>query len=416
VKTRRYALLILSALVACLVIAGFTIAARVHADAPSRSGAGRYVPRAAVVPVMRGTIANTLSIAGEFLPYQEVELHAKVAGYIRKINVDIGDRVRTGQVLAVLEVPELAAQVDGADAGVRHSQDEIVRAQSEVARDEASYAALHAAAIRLKQAATARPGLIAEQELDDAEAKDRAAEAQVEGAKSALSAARQQLDVSRATHTQVSAMSDYSRIIAPFDGVVTWRYADTGALVQAGTSTNSAQPVVKIAQVKMLRLRIPVPESLATNVHNGSTADISVQATGEYFTGTVARSTNALERSTRTEQVEIDVPNKDFHLAPGMYADVVLQVEKHDDALLIPIQALTYSDNRTSILVVGNDNRVAFREVRTGLEDANSAEILSGISEGERVIVANAGSYQNGEIVDPRQSSFPLATTKKGEQ
>jgi len=168
--------------------------------------------------------------------------------------------------------------------------------------------------------------------------------------------------------------------------------------------------------VKMLRLRIPVPESLATNVHNGSTADISVQATGEYFTGTVARSTNALERSTRTEQVEIDVPNKDFHLAPGMYADVVLQVEKHDDALLIPIQALTYSDNRTSILVVGNDNRVAFREVRTGLEDANSAEILSGISEGERVIVANAGSYQNGAIVDPRQSSFPLATTKKGEQ
>jgi len=416
VKTRRYALPILSALVVCFVIAGFTIAARVRADAPSRSGIGRYVPRAAVAPVKRGTISNTVSIAGEFLPYQEVELHAKVAGYIRRINVDIGDRVRTGQVLAVLEVPELAAQVQGADAGVRHSQDEIVRAQNEVARDEASHAALHAAAIRLKQAASARPGLIAEQELDDAEAKDRAAEAQVEGAKSALSAARQELDVSRATHTQVSAMSDYSRIIAPFDGVVTWRYADTGALVQAGTSTNSAQPVVKIAQVNVLRLRIPVPESLAANVHNGSTADISVQATGEHFTGTVTRSTNALDRSTRTEQVEIDVPNKHSHLAPGMYADVVLQVEKHDDAMLIPIQAVTRSDNRTSVLVVGNDNRVAFREVRTGLEDANSAEIISGISEGERVIVANTGSYQSGEIVDPRQSWFTLATTKKGEQ
>jgi RND family efflux transporter MFP subunit len=343
-------------------------------------------------------------------------LHAKVAGYIRRISVDIGDRVRAGQVLAVLEVPELSAQVEGADAAVRHSQDEILRAQNEVSRDEASHAALHAAAIRLKQAASARPGLIAEQELDDAQAKDQAAEAQVEAAKSTLSAARQQLDISRATHTQVSAMSDYSRIIAPFNGVITWRYADTGALVQAGTSTNSAQPVVKIAQVNILRLRISVPESLAANVHDGSIADISVQATREHFTGTVARSTKALDRSTRTEQVEFDVANKDFHLAPGMYADVVLQVEKHDDALLVPIQAVTYSDNRSSVLVVGNDNRVAFRDVRTGLQDASSAEIVSGVREGERVIVANAASYQNGEIVDPRQNSYILATAKKDEQ
>ena len=129
-KTRRYALPVLGAIIVCLVIAGFAIAARVRADAPSRSTGGRFVPRASVVAVKRGTIANSLSIAGEFLPYQEVELHAKVAGYIRRINVDIGDRVRAGPVLAVLEVPELAAQVEGADAGVRHSQDEIVRAQN----------------------------------------------------------------------------------------------------------------------------------------------------------------------------------------------------------------------------------------------------------------------------------------------
>src|SRR5579884_873084 len=285
--TRRYVLPIIGALVVCLAIA-FTIAARVRADAPSRSGNGKNVPRAAVASVKRGAITNTLSIAGEFLPYQEVELHAKVAGYIKKINVDIGDRVRRGEVLAVLEVPELAAQVQGADAGVRHSQDEIVRAQNEVARAEADHEALHAAAIRLKQASQARPGLVAEQELDDALAKDRAAEAQVEAAKSALSAARQQLDVAKASHLQVSAMSDYSRIVAPFDGVVTWRYADTGALVQAGTSTNSAQPVVKIAQVDVLRLRIPVPESLAASVHEGQPAEISVQATGKHFTGKVA--------------------------------------------------------------------------------------------------------------------------------
>src|SRR6185312_12880224 len=136
-------------------------------------------PPASVVAVTRATLANTLTVAGEFLPYQEVELHAKVAGYIRKINVDIGDHVRKGEVLAVLDVPELAAQVEGADAGVRHSQEEIATARNEAVRAEADHASLHAAALRLKQASEARAGLIAQQELDDSIAKDRAAEAQV---------------------------------------------------------------------------------------------------------------------------------------------------------------------------------------------------------------------------------------------
>lgn len=401
---RKYAISIAGIALICL-IAVLLISARVRASTPSGS-IGRTVPRAAVALVRRGTIANTLSIAGEFLPFQEVELHAKVAGYIKKINVDIGDRVHQGEVLAVLEVPELAAQVQGADAGVRHSQDEIVRAQNEVARAQADHEALHAAAIRLKQASQARPGLVAAQELDDALAKDRAAEAQVEAAKSALSAARQQLDAAKASHLQVSAMSDYSRIVAPFDGVVTWRYADTGALVQAGTSTNSAQPVVKIAEVDVLRLRIPVPESLAASVHDGQPAEISVQATGEHFTGKVSRLTGALDPSTRTEQVEIDVPNQKLHLAPGMFADVVLQVERHDSALLVPVQAVNGAGDQASALVVGSDHRVQVRSIRTGLEDPNSIEVVSGLKEGDRVIVANLGSYQNGQTVDPRVSVF----------
>lgn len=401
---RRYVFPIAGIALICLTIA-VAICAHVRANTPS-GATGRSVPRAAIALVKRGTISNTLSVAGEFIPFQEVELHAKIAGYLKKINVDIGDRVHKGEVLAILEVPELAAQVQGADAGVRHSQDEIVRAQNEVARAEADHAALHAAATRLKLAADARPGLVAAQELDDAQAKDRATEAQVEAAKSALSAARQQLDVAKASHMQVSAMSDYSRIVAPFNGVVTWRYADTGALVQAGTSTNSAQPVVKIAQVDVLRLRIPVPESLAASIHEGQPAEVAVQATGERFTGKVSRFTGALDRSTRTEQVEIDVPNQKLHLAPGMFADVVLQVEKHASALLIPIQAVNRNGNQASALVVNSNNRVEVRDIRTSLEDPNSIEIVSGLKEGDRVITANLGSYQSGELVDPRLNVF----------
>jgi RND family efflux transporter MFP subunit len=409
---RKHVLPIAGIGLACLIVA-FVISARVRASVPS-GGKGRVVPRAAIALVRRGDISNTLSIAGEFLPYQEVELHAKVAGYVKKINVDIGDHAHTGEVLAVLEVPELTAQVEGADAAIRHSQDEIVRAKNEVARDEADHAALHAAALRLKQAGQARPGLIAEQELDDAQAKDRAAEAQVEAAKSALSAARQQLDVSKASHSQVLAMSDYSRITAPFDGVVTWRYADIGALVQAGTSSSSAQPVVKLAQVNILRLRIPVPESLAAVVREGQPAEISVQATGQHFTGKVTRFTKALDIATRTEQVEIDVPNSKLNLSPGMFADVVLEVQKHSGTLMVPIQAVNRSSSGGSVLAVGNDNRVEARDIRTGLEDANSIEVLSGLTAGDRVIVANLGSYRTGELVDPRLSAFSALSTGDG--
>jgi RND family efflux transporter MFP subunit len=401
---RNHKLLALGGAVLCLLI-GFLIVSRVRAGAPSRTrNEGDGVP-AAVAIAKRTSIGNSYSVAGEFIPYQEIEVHAKVAGYIRKINVDIGDRVKTGQVLAVLEVPELVAELQGTQAGVRHSQQEIERAQNEVARDQAQYTALHANAVRLAEASKARPGLVAQQELDDAEAKDRAADAQVESAKSALSAARQQLEVSQANNRQISAMSDYTRITAPFDGVVTWRYADTGALVQSGTSNSTSAPVVKLAQVNVLRLRIPVPESLAASVRVGQPADVVVQATKEHFTGTVTRFTDSLDRTTRTMQVEIDVPNETYKLQPGMYANVSLQVQKQANALTVPINAIQRGHDTTTVLALDSQNRVRPREVRTGAEDGNNVAILSGLSEGDRVIIGNLASYQPGQLVRPKETA-----------
>ncbi len=361
---------------------------------------------AAVVQVRRAPLSNTLSIAGEFLPYQEVELHAKVAGYIRSISVDIGDHVKKGRVLAVLEIPELTAQLQAATAGVRHSQDEITHAQNEVSRAEADHAALHAAASRLKQASEARPGLIAEQELDDAIAKDRSTEAQVESAKSALSASRQQLQVSQADQQHYAALSEYSRITAPFDGVVTWRYADTGSLIQAGTSNVSSEPVVKLSQVNVLRLRIPVPESLAASVHDGEPADIRVKATGEHFSGKVIRSTDSLDRSTRTMQVEIDVPNQDYKLTPGMYADVSLQVQNDPHALTLPIQAINRGEDKATVLLVNAQSQVEEREIHMGIEGSDQVQILSGLNEGDRVIIGNLNKYRPGQHVEPKMSAM----------
>src|ERR1700692_670730 len=156
------------------------------------------VATALVASVARGDLSSTVTVAGEFQSYQEVELHAKVSGYIRKINVDIGDRVKSGQVIATLEVPELSAQVAGTQAEVRHSQSEIERAQSGVALAEANYAAVHAAFTRLSESSKQRPGCVAEQELDDSRARDLDAQAKINVAKSALEATKEQLGISPA--------------------------------------------------------------------------------------------------------------------------------------------------------------------------------------------------------------------------
>jgi RND family efflux transporter MFP subunit len=407
---QKRTLLLTGAVLACVLIAVIVISSmrRSHVE----SAAASTPPSAAVAIAKRQLISNQLSVAGDFIPYQDVQIHAKVAGYIKKINVDIGDHVHKGQVLAVLEIPELVAQVDEASAAVHHAEEEIQRSHSEVSRAEADNVALHSNAERLINTDKTRPGLIAQQELDDATAKDRASQAQVDAAKSALAAAQQQLQVAKANYQHFSALGDYSSITAPYDGVVTWRYADTGALVQAGTSSGGL-PVVTLAQINVLRLRIPVAESLAAKIRIGDSADVVVQATGEHFTGKVTRFTNSLDTSTRTEQVEIDVKNSDYHLQPGMYADVRLSVNAQANALTIPIEAIQRGESKNSVMVVDAQNRVQQREVKLGIEGPNNVEIVAGLTEGERVIVGNPGSFQPGEVVTPKAGAFPATSSSE---
>jgi len=199
-----------------------------------RVDANGDVPPAAVARVERRNMGSTLAIAGEFKPFQDVDVHAKVAGYIRKIYVDVGDHVKEGQTLAVLEVPEIAAQLTGAEAAVRAAQEQIHKAQGDLQRARSAHAAAHSAYVRLKQAADSRAGLVAQQEVDDAQAKDLETEGQTASAEAELASAGQQLEVAQAGQKQYSAMSDYTRIVAPFAGIITNRYADTGALIAAG--------------------------------------------------------------------------------------------------------------------------------------------------------------------------------------
>jgi RND family efflux transporter MFP subunit len=210
-------------------------------------------------------------------------------------------------------------------------------------------------------------------------------------------------------------MADYSRITAPFAGIVTWRYADTGSLIQAGTSNAGSAPVVKVAQVDILRLRLPVPESLAGFIKLGDTATIRVSAIGKTFSGAITRNTGSLDPSTRSMQVEIDVPNKDGQLTPGMYADVTLNIQRSGDALVVPVQAVDRSGSEPFVMVVNNSNRVEKRPVQIGVSTANRVEILNGVKQGDVVIVANLASFLPGEVVTPKRTAMGEANSSAAE-
>ncbi len=382
-------------------------------DPESSSGESGEVI-AAVATVQRGTIEDTLTIAGAFKPFQDVDLHAKVAGYIKTIYVDVGSHVKEGQTLAILEVPELAAQLAGADAAVRRSKEEIRRAQGDVARATSAHAAAHAMFDRLSQAAQQRAGLVAQQEVDDAQAKDLGAEAQVSSARAALDAAQQALEVAQATQQQYTALTDYTRIIAPFTGVVTIRYADTGSLIAAGTSSSTqSEPVVRLAQVSVLRLVLPVPESIAAQIHLGDPVKVHVQALNEDIIGKVSRFASSLDSQTRTMETEIDFENRDGKLLPGMYTETVLQLAEHKNVLVVPMEAVTQSEGDATVLAVDAQNTVQQRHVKLGLQGKTRVEVLSGLSENERVIIGNRSQFRDGQKVFPKDVKL-LATETGG--
>jgi RND family efflux transporter MFP subunit len=357
----------------------------------------------AVALARESPISDMITLSGEFRPFQEVDVHAKVAGYIRRIYVDVGDHVKTGQTLAILEVPELDAQLQGAEAAIRRSQDAIRRAQGDLKRAESLHQATHLDYTRLKQASDARPGLIAEQELDNAQAKDREGEAQISADEAAFSEARNQLDVASAEQKQLSAMSGYARIVAPFDGVITKRYVDTGALVQAGTSSNTqAVPVVSVAQTDLFRLTLAVPESAVPMIRLGTTVTVHVQALNRDFVGKVARFANAVNQETRTMHTEVDVHNSGLTIVEGMYAEVKLTLANKDDALAVPIQAVSREGSHTTVLVVNSNDQIEEREVHLGIEGANQVEVVAGLKPNDRVVMGSRSDFRPGERVNPK--------------
>ena len=329
----------------------------------------------AVARVDREDLSMELTRDAEFRPYVEVELHAKVSGYVDQMNVDFGDKVKTGQLLATIEVPELL--------------DELHNAIAVQEKAEADYTNANLGYTRLVSVNRDHPNLVAQQDLDTAESKNLSAAAAIAAAKA---------DVEK-----YETLARYTKITAPFDGVVTKRYADPGALIQAGTTSDTqSMPLVRVSDNYRLRLDIPVQVEYVQDIHVDDPVDVRVESLGgRTFTGKISRFTDKVEEETRTMIAEVEVENPKLELVPGMYATVILRVARRPNALAIPIQAVA-GDTEKTVYVINHEQEIEIRSVTLGLETPEKFEVTSGLEEGDLVMIGSRSLVQPGQKVQTK--------------
>ena len=361
-------------------------------------------PTVAVVKATRADLSSSLLLTAEFEPFQEVDVMAKVSGYIRQINVDIGDRVREGQLLATLEIPEMQDDLTRAAAAIDEATAELATARDELQRAESAHDMAHLSYSRILDVSKKEPGLVPQQEVDEVHSRDLVAEAQVSAAKSHITANEQRIRVSQAEQGRFKTLYQYAVIAAPFTGVVTKRYANTGSLIQAGTASQTqAMPVIRLSENSLLRLALPVPESAVPLIHLGEPVDVRVSALKRTFPGRIARFADKVDQSTRTMKTEVDVPNPTLTLVPGMYAEVDLITAQRRRVLSVPVEAVDGSGNATRVFVVRSSGTVQIIPVSLGIENAQRVEVLSGdLHEGDDVVVGSRSGLKEGIRVLPK--------------
>lgn len=368
-------------LLGLIIAGGALIAATLAASSnepaePAAAAPPAAAMRVAAVTPQRGDMVRSISLPGDIIGRSEADLYAKVTGYLSDITVDKGDWVTKGQVLAHIEVPELEQQLKRARANLA-----VQRVTNE----------------RLQRVWNADHRLLAREDVDIAQGQFQEAEASVE---------------------ELEARLAYSRIVAPFDGVVTARYADPGALIEAsghanGSGTQAEQrrqsgplPVLSIADVKHLRVYVYVPEAEVAHVHRGQTATLRLRELPDRtFTGVVSRFANSLDLATRTMLTEVDLDNVDDALYPGMYADVTLELEHHPDALRVPATAVG-GDDAHYVFVV-RDGKLAKLPVTIGIAGGEWIEIRSGLSPDATVVSALNPTLRDGASVQAVLADSP---------
>lgn len=362
-----------------------------RASRPAQSGTSATSsgpPTIDVVPVVQQAVNVTLSMPGELDPYESVAVYSKVTGFIKTIRVDRGSRVRTGELMAELEAPELVAQRAEAQSKVQAVEAQLAAARAKADGDASTYDKLKAAA--------ATPGVVAGNDLLLAQKALEADQSQIAAAQQTAEAARQALQ-------SVRQMEGYLRVTAPFDGEVTERNVHPGALVGPNSGQGAALPMIRLVKADRLRLVVPVPEAYIAGVTQGTVMPFTVPAyPGRRFMGTIARVGHAVDTKTRTMPIELDVMNPDGTLAPGTFCQVQWPIRRPEPSLFVPSGSVASTTDRTFVVRV-RDGKTEWIDVRTGLASGPLTEVFGDLRPGDAVAVRGTDEIKPGSAVRAKQ-------------
>jgi RND family efflux transporter MFP subunit len=363
---------------------------RAEADAQERG-----LPRLTVIRVGRGKDRNEIKLPGTMQALTEAPILARTDGYLKRRLVDIGDRVRSGEVVAEIDAPELDQQIHQAEASVGQAEAATDQAQANLEQGKANRELARITAERTKML-TAR-GISPLQERDQSQAQLSAQDANVQALEKAILAQRSNLVAVKANLARLQELQGYRLVKAPFDGVITLRNVDVGALVSTGNTL-----LYRIAQIGTLRTYVNVPQSQVNSVRAGQAAALTVSHfPGRSFRGIVARTANALDPATRTMLVEVDVPNADGALFPGTYAEVDLTGALVNAPLVVPAAALVFRTDGAQVAVVQADQTVHLQKITVGRDYGDRVEILQGLSEGATILAAPGDAAREGARIMP---------------
>jgi RND family efflux transporter MFP subunit len=369
---------------------------RAEADAQQKG-----LPRVAVMRVGRSMDQNVLKLSGTMQALTEAPILARADGYLKRRLADIGDRVRAGQVLAEIDAPELDQQIHQAEAAIEQAQAAAEQAEASLEQGRANRELARITADRSKL--LVERGISPRQEGDQYQAQQAAQDANVKALEKAIQAQRGSLAAAKANLARLQEVQGYRLVKAPFAGVITLRNVDVGALVGTGNTL-----LYRIAQIGTLRTYVNVPQVSVNAVHVGQAAALTVShLPGRTFSGTVARTANALDPASRTMLVEIDVPNADGALFPGTYAEVDLSGSRPNPPLVVPATAILFRTDGAQVAVVPPDQTVHLQKITVGRDYGDRVEILQGVSEGTMIVAAPGDAAREGAKIVPVSRDGP---------
>jgi membrane fusion protein, multidrug efflux system len=380
----------------CIVAIVLIATAGISCGRPDETTGG--TPAAAVPPgpatidivrVVEQPLDVELSLPGELTGYQTVAIYPRVSGFVKSVAVDRGSRVRAGDLLVTLEAPELVAQRSEAQSKLQVAEAQLAVAGARADADKGTFERLKAAA--------ATPGVVAGNDVTIAEKTADASQSQIVAAQQTVEASRQALNAIR-------DMEGYLQITAPFAGVVTERNVHPGALVGPSSATAASAPMLRLVENTRLRLVVPVPEAYTSELKAGTSIPFSVAAyPGHTFSGNVARIARAVDVSTRTMAVEVDVTNNDGKLAPGTFCQVRWPVRRSGPSLFVPSTSVAATTDRTFVIRV-RGGKTEWVDVRTGLTSGPLVEVFGDLRPGDEIAARGTDELRPGTEVRPRES------------